>query len=155
MSVFNTRPVTDVRKVLSGKDGGIFDEEGVLMATVESFQSQVNISNGKFIPLGDAQEHSTMQSYAVTLKFSKIKIETDAFLQKIVEGMKKHAMPVFNFQGVMHSPYNGSEERMIYRDCVPDGTIDLQNMQSGDFVKTEWNWAVNQPPDLQSLLTCK
>lgn len=155
MAVFNTRPVTDVRKILSGKDGGLFDDEGNLMATVESFQAQVSISNGKFLPIGDAQEHSAMQSYAVSLKMSKIKIETDILKQKLIEGMKNHAMPVFNFQGVMHSPYNDSEERMIYRDCVPDGTIDLQNISSGDFVKEEWNWAVNQPPDLQSLLTAE
>ena len=39
MSVINTSPVADVRKVISGKDGGLYDDEGNLMASVEAYQS--------------------------------------------------------------------------------------------------------------------
>jgi len=153
MAVFNQRPVSDVRKVLTGKNGGLFDGEGNLMATVESFQAQVSINNAKYQPLGDAQEHSTMSSFSVTLKFDQIVIEDDKFIQAIFKGMKEHNMPVLNFQGVTQSPYNGSEERIVYRDCVPDGTIDLQNLSVGDIYKRSTNWFCNQVPDLQSMLT--
>ena len=155
MPIVNAHPYTDVGKILSGKDGGFYDEDGNIMATVESFQSQANISNGKFRPLGIAQEQSAMQSYAVTLKISQLVIEDDRFAIAINEGLKNHKMPIFNFQGVVRSPYNGSEQRMIYRSCVPDGNIDLQNLSTGDFYKRESNWAVNQPPDLQSMLTAE
>jgi len=48
---------------------------------------------------------------------------------------------------------NGSEQRMIYRQCVPSGTIDLQNLSVGDTIKRAWSLFVNDPPELQSLLT--
>ena len=153
MSVFNTRPVTDVRKILSGKDGGFFDEEGNLMATVQSYTVTVTVNNGTFRPIGDAQEHSAMQSYSVSLTVTKIKIESDKFTRDMVEGMQNHAMPIYDFQGVIRSPYNASEERIVYRDCVPDGSFDLQNVTNSDFIQQEITFIVNQPPELQSLLS--
>lgn len=152
MSVLNNAPVMDVRKVMSGKDGGLFDQEGNLLVSVESFQSQVNITNQTYQPLGDAQEHATMTSYKVTLTFNEIVVEDSKFFQMLAEGLKNHRMPVLNFRGMVRSPYDSSEEQMVYRDCVPDGTIDLQNLQVGELYKRAWNWVVNQPPELQSLL---
>ena len=35
---------------------------------------------------------------------------------------------------------------------LPDGTIDIQNMQPGELYKRNWSWVVNQPPEAQSLL---
>ena len=62
MGVLNTAPITDVRKVMSGKDGGLFDGDGNLLVSVENFQSQVSINNGTFQPLGDAQEEERYRS---------------------------------------------------------------------------------------------
>ena len=45
MAVLNSAPAVDVRKVMSGKDGALYDDEGNLLAQIESFQSQVNITN--------------------------------------------------------------------------------------------------------------
>lgn len=148
----NVYPPVDVRKVMSGKDGGVYDEDGVLLASAENFQSQVTVNNATYQPLGDAQEHGAMTSYRVTLNFTEIIIEDSRFMQLLVEGMKNHRMPALTFRGTMHSPYNESEEQMVYRDCVPDGNIDLQNMQVGELYKRPWSWIVNKPPELQSLL---
>ena len=60
-------------------------------------------------------------------------------------------MPAWNFQGVVKGR-NDSEQRMIYRQCVPSGTIDLQNLSVGDIIKRAWSLFVNEPPELQSLL---
>lgn len=152
MGVLNTAPITDVRKVMSGKDGGLFDGDGNLLVSVENFQSQVSINNGTFQPLGDAQEHATMLSYRVTLTFTEIVVEDSRFFQMLMDGLANHRMPVMNFRGMVRSPYNDSEEQMVYRDCVPDGTIDLQNLTVGELYKRSWNWIVNQPPALQDLL---
>lgn len=152
MSIVNTAPAIDVRKVMSGKDGALFDEDGNLLVTVDSYQSQVSITNQTYQPLGSAQERSTMTSFKVMLTFSEIVVEDGKFFQMIIEGMQNHKMPVLNFRGMVRSPYDGSEEQIVYRDCVPDGTIDIQNMQPGELYKRSWSWIVNQPPELQSIL---
>ena len=152
MSVLNNAPIVDVRKVMSGKDGGLYDENGNLLVSAESFQSTVAVNNQTNQPLGDAQEHSTMTSYKVTLQFSEIVIETSDFFRQFMEGLKNHRMPVWNFRGMVRSPYDDSEEQIVYRDCVPDGNIDIQNMQVGELYKRPWSFVVNQPPELQSYL---
>lgn len=150
--ILNNAPIVDVRKVMSGKDGGLYDENGQLLVSTESFQSQVSITNATYQPIGDAQEHGAMTSFRVTLSFSEIVVETSDFFRQFIEGMRNHKMPVWNFRGMVHSPYDDSEEQMVYRDCVPDGTIDIQNMQVGELYKRPWSFIVNQPPELQSLL---
>ncbi len=152
MSVLNTSPIVDVRKVMSGKDGGLFDENGKLLVSTESFQAQVAVNNQTYQPLGDAQEHGSMTSFRVTLSFSEIVVETSDFFRQLMDGMRNHRMPVWNFRGMVRSPYDGSEEQIVYRDCVPDGTIDIQNMQVGELYKRPWSFIVNQPPELQSIL---
>lgn len=152
MSVVNNAPVVDYRKVMSGKDGALFDGDGNMLVAVESFQSQVNITNQTYQPLGSAQERSAMTSYKVTLTLSEIVVLNGAFFRLLMEGMKNNSMPPLNFRGMVRSPYDGSEEQVVYRDCVPDGTIDIQNMQPGELYKRSWSFVVNQPPEPQSLL---
>jgi hypothetical protein len=150
--MFNNRAPIDTRKVLTGKDGALFNDEGVMLATVETFQTQVNVTNAKYQPLGDAQEHEVFQAYGVTLTFTEIVISDERFIQELFQGMKTGVMPSWNFQGVTKGR-NDSEQRMIYRQCVPSGTIDLQNLTVGDIIKRAWSLFVNDPPELQSLLT--
>lgn len=152
MSVLNTSSVADVRKVMSGKDGALYDEDGVMLVSMETFQAQVAINNATFQPLGDAQEHGAMTSYRVTLNFSEIIVEDSRFFQEFMEGLRNHRMPVWTFRGMMRSPYDESEEQVVYRDCVPDGNIDIQNMQVGELYKRPWSFIVNKPPELQTLL---
>jgi len=150
--MLNNRAPIDARKVLTGKDGALYNDEGVMLATVETFQTQVNVTNAKYQPLGDAQEHEVFQAYGVTLTFTEVVIADERFIQELFEGMKTGVMPAWNFQGVVKGR-NGSEQRMIYRQCVPSGTIDLQNLSVGDIIKRAWSLFVNDPPELQSLLT--
>ena len=37
MSVLNNAPIVDVRKVMSGKDGGLYDENGTLLVPLRAF----------------------------------------------------------------------------------------------------------------------
>ncbi len=45
-----------------------------------------------------------------------------------------------------------SDGRYIFRDCVPDGAIDIANVTSGDIINRAWSFRVNSAPDLQALL---
>lgn len=151
MPMLNQRGPTDVRNVLSGKDGALFSEDGRLLATVETFQTQVNVTTGKYQPLGDLQEHQFPTGYAVTLTFTQTVIEDDQFIQDLFNFMSGKGYPNWNFQGLVQGR-SGRSQRFNYRGCVPSGNIDLQNLSIGDAIKRAWNLAVNEPPEAQSLL---
>ena len=150
--MLNNRAPIDTRLALTGKNGALYSDDGTLLATVETFQTQVNVTNAKYQPLGDAQEHEVFQSYGVTLTFTEIVISDEQFMEEMFEAMRTGEMPAWNFQGVVKGR-NGSEQRMNYRQCVPSGTIDLQNLSVGDIIKRAWSLFVNEPPELQKLLT--
>ena len=105
----NERAAGDSRHARTGKDGAFYSEDGVLLATVDTFTSNVNWNNAKYIP------------------------------------------PHWNFQGSLLGR-NGSEERVVYKECIPSGQVDIQNVTVGDVIKRNWNFFVNRPPKLQSLL---
>ena len=123
-----------------------------MLATVESFTSNVNYNNAKYSVLGDAQEHETANTFAVNLTMSQIVVEDDAFIAELFEAMETQTMPVWDFQGSLLGR-NDSEERVVYRECIPSGQIDLQNVSVGDVIKRNWNFFVNRPPKLQNLLS--
>lgn len=150
--MLNNRAPIDTRLALTGKNGALYSDDGTMLATVETFQTQVNVTNAKYQPLGDAQEHEVFQSYGVTLTFTEIVISDEQFMEEMFEAMRTGEMPSWNFQGVVKGR-NGSEQRMNYRQCVPSGTIDLQNLSVGDIIKRAWSLFVNEPPELQKLLT--
>lgn len=148
----NTRAAGDARHARTGKDGAIFDEDGVLLATVESFQAKTSFNNAKYSVLGNAQELETANTFGVSLSMSQIVVEDDRFITELFEAMENQTMPVWNFQGTLMGR-NGSEERVVYREVVPSGDIDLQNITTGDVIKRNWNFFVNRPPKMQSQLT--
>lgn len=45
-----------------------------------------------------------------------------------------------------------ADGRYIFRSCVPDGSIDIANVTSGDIINRAWSFRVNEPPELQELL---
>lgn len=150
--MFNNQGPKDVRNVLTGKDGALFNDAGAMLATVETFKTEIAVTNTGYQPLGDAQEHDVFQSYKVSLTFSQVIIENDDFIKDLYKAMETGIMPSWNFQGVVKGR-NGSQERGVYRQCVPQGNIDLQNLEIGQTLKRNWSLTVNEPPKLQSLLT--
>ncbi|MCI8564299.1 MAG: hypothetical protein HFH69_12445 [Lachnospiraceae bacterium] len=148
----NTRAASDTRHARTGKDGALYSQDGVLLATVEQFTSSVTYNNSKYSVLGDAQEHETPNTFSVNLTFSQIVVEDDYLIVQLVEAMETQIMPNWNFQGSLLG-LNGSEERVSYYECVPSGQIDIQNISVGDVIKRNWNLFVNRAPALTSLLT--
>ena len=149
--MINTRAAGDSRFARTGKDGAIYNADGVLLATVDSFTANVTYNNAAYSVLGNAQELETANTFKVALTMSQVVVEDDAFIQELVEAMESQTMPVWEFQGVLKGR-NGTEERMVYRECIPSGQVDLQNITVGDVIKRAWNFAVNRPPKLQNLL---
>ena len=59
----NEKASYDARHARTGKDAGLYDGNGNLLASTESFVSKVAYNNAKYAPLGDPQEHETSNSY--------------------------------------------------------------------------------------------
>lgn len=148
----NVRAAGDARHARTGKDGAFYNEKGVLLATVETFTSSVTYNNAKYSVLGDAQEHETANTYSVSLTMSQVVVEDDEFIVELMEALDTQIMPSWSFRGSLLGR-NGSEEQVIYRECVPSGQIDIQNISVGDVIKRNWNFFVNRPPKLQKLLS--
>ncbi len=148
----NAQAAGDTRHGRTGKDGALYTDDGVLIATVETFTSNVTFNNAKYSVLGDAQEHETANTFSVSLTMSQVVVEDDVFFEEIMKALEDQTMPSWNFQGSLLG-VNGSEERVTYYGCVPSGQIDIQNIAVGDVVKRNWNFFVNRPPKLTSLLT--
>ncbi len=148
----NERAAGDSRHARTGKDGAFYNKDGKLLATVEQFTSNSSWNNAKYSVLGDAQEHETANTYAVNLTMSQVVVEDDEFIIEFMESLETQIMPVWDFQGSLLGR-NGSEERVIYRDCIPSGQVDIQNVSVGDVIKRNWNFFVNRAPKLQSKLS--
>lgn len=148
----NAKAAGDSRHARTGKDGAFYSNDGTLLASVESFTSNVNFNNAKYSVLGDAQEHETANTFAVNLTMSQIVVEDDEFIQELMTALETQVMPRWNFQGSLLGR-NNSEERVVYKDCIPSGQVDIQNVAVGDVIKRAWNFFVNKPPKLQTLLS--
>lgn len=148
----NSQAASDSRHTRTGKDGAFFNQDGKLLATVETFSSNVSFNNAQYQVIGDAQEHEAPNTYKVSLTMSQVVIEDDEFITELVNALETQEMPVWNFQGSLLGR-NNSEERMTYYECIPSGQVDLQNVAVGDVVKRSWNFHVNKAPKLTSLLS--
>lgn len=149
--MINPQSYTDARHGRTGKDGAFYTGEGTLIATCESFTSNVSFNNAQYSVLGNAQELETANTFSVTLTMSQLVVEDDEFIQEVFTAMENQTMPVWTFQGSLLGR-NDSEERVVYREVIPSGQIDLQNVSQGDVIKRAWNFHVNQPPELSALL---
>lgn len=149
----NGRASADARHARTGKDGAIFNADGVLLASVDTFNAQANFSNAKYSVLGDPQEHETANTYGITISMSSVVVESDTYIQEIIAFMDDpESIPYWTFQGTIMGR-NGSEERIVYPECVPSGNMDLQNITVGDVIKRQMSLFCNGKPVLNSLLT--
>ena len=142
MKVINNQAISDARKVMTGKNGGLYNAKGKLLASIETFQAQMNVSNQKYRPLGTPKEFEIFDSYGTTLTFTECVVEASGFISDLVAMQSTLEMPEWKFQGVIKGR-NGSEERFIYPNCIPSGNIDLQNISVGSIIKRQWSLYVN------------
>lgn len=148
----NNRASSDARNARTGKDAGVYDGDGNMLYSVDTFQASASFNNAKYTPLGDPQEHETSMSYGITVTYSEIVIEDAENFLRLIDAMHSGETPQMVFQGVLIG-LNGSEERVVYRDCIPSGDIDIQNFSNGDVIKRNWSLYCNGKPDLQKQLS--
>ena len=154
MDGLNDNSLLDVRKLISGKDGQLFvtskKGKNIFLAEVDTFQAQLSPVNTDYQPVGSALIYAVNTGYSITLTFTEAVIRDDVMVQELITDLQKGYFPSFDFQGKMRRR-DGREERMVYRNCVPDGTIDLQNLVPGEIIKRNWGFRVNASPELAAL----
>lgn len=151
MDGLNDTSLLDVRKLISGKDGQLLVTTkagtNLFLAEVDTFQTQLSPTNVDYQPVGSALIYAVNTGYSVIITLTEAVVRDDIMIKEFIEDVQKGYFPTFDFQGKLRRR-DGQTERMVYRNCVPDGTIDLQNLNPGEIVKRAWNFRVNATPEM-------
>jgi hypothetical protein len=148
--MLNTNSMNNVNSARTGKDGVILNAKGQILATVDSFTSNVTYTNVAYSVLGNAQELETPNTFKVVIVMSQVVIESDQMIEDLIEAMSKQTMPSWTFYGKLyHGDHAAGDYQLIkYAECIPSGQIDIQNLVVGDVIKRTWNFMANRPPAL-------
>ena len=151
MDGLNDQSLLDVRKLISGKDGQLFVTtkagNNIFLAEADTFQTQISPANTDYQPVGSALVYAVNTGYSVTLTMTEAVVRDDVMLEELIKDLQNGYFPTFDFQGKMRRR-DGQAERIVYRNCVPDGTIDLQNLTPGEIIKRNWSFRVNASPEM-------
>lgn len=148
----NTQSILDVRNLITGKDGQLYVTTSsgtqIFLSEVDTFQAQLNVNNTDVQPVGSALSFAVPTGYTVSLTLTEMVVRDDVLLEELYKDLQQGLFPSFDFQGKMRRR-DGQEQRQIFRNCVPDGTIDLMNLTPGEVIKRAWSFRVNATPELQ------
>lgn len=151
MDGLNDQSLLDVRKLITGKDGQLFVTTkagtNIFLAEVDTFQTQLSPNNVDYQPVGSALVYAVNTGYTITLTLVEAVVRDDVMLDELIRDIQKGYFPPFDFQGKLRRR-DGQTERVVYRNCVPDGSIDLQNLTPGDIIKRNWSFRVNSSPEM-------
>lgn len=143
----------DPTVVIPGFHGELYDlDTGQFLAWAPTWQAQINVSNTDYQPAASAMVYAVIQNYNVTLTLTETVVQDALLLKRLVDALKAGTLALFNFRGVLRGN-NGTQGTYIFRHCVPDGAIDIANVDPGNVMSRDWSFRVNEPPDLQDLLS--
>ena len=149
------RQILDTRQLMSGKDGFLYiniEGEDLFMAAVDTFQVQGSISNSDYQPVGSILSYAVPTGVSFTLTFSEAVISDKYVAKPIIDAIRNGKVPTFDFAGLCERP-DGQTQRMTFKNCVPDGSIDLMNLTPGDILKRSFSFRINSVPQyLNSLV---
>ena len=153
--MINNAAVLDTRKLMTGKDARVFvefDDEQYFYAEVETFNLVMNVTNVDVQPVGSILQFAvnTGVNYAITL--SEMVVRDDLMAQPIQKKIAEGKMPTFTFQAGAER-WDGQEQRVVVRNCTPDGTVGIMNLVPGEVIKREMSFRVNDLPEWLKTLT--
>lgn len=154
--MINSKARIDVRHLASGKDGRLFVEignESKLLSEIETFAIKMTVNNVDVNFVGDSTTYKKNISYAYVLTFSEQVIRDDTLMKPMFDAIKAGGNPYFDFQGVIIRPSDGQEQRVVCRNCIPDGEIGIMNSTMNEVVKREMTFAINGVPEFISQLS--
>lgn len=151
MDGLNDQSLLDVRKLISGKDGQLFVTtkagNNIFLAEVNAFQTQISPVNQDYQPVGSALIYGVNTGYSVTLTLTEAVVRDEVMIAELIADLQKGYFPSFDFQGKMRRR-DGQAERIVYRNCIPDSSVDLQNLNPGEIISRAWSFRVNSTPEM-------
>ena len=138
----NKRAATDARHSRAGKDAMIYNEDGEALAQVESFTAKASFNNNTYAPLGQNRELENNNTIGVKIDFSEIVVLDGFLFNQLMSAVQNGESPVMTFAGVIEGR-NGSQERVVYRECIFSGDSDIQNVATGDVLKRAFSLHCN------------
>lgn len=138
----------DVRQLMTGKDGVLFIDIGngnTALAEIESYKVSMNATNTDVQPVGSILVYGVNTGVSFTLNFTEMVVRDDVTLGPLIQAVQNGRLPYWTFQGMAQAP-DGEEQRVVYRNCIPDGTLDLQSLTPGEVYKREQSYRINSVP---------
>jgi hypothetical protein len=152
----NDSSILDVRQLITGKDGQLFVTTragvNIFLAEVDTFQAQLSPANTDYQPVGSALIYSVNTGYSITLTLTEAVVRDDVMLEELINDIQRGYFPGFDFQGKMRRR-DGQAQRIVYRWCIPDGTVDLQNLTPGEIIKRAWSFRCNASPEMLQMFS--
>ena len=152
MAINNQQSILDINKVITGKDGQLFltlsDKTNMFLGEVDTFQAQLSVTNTDYQPVGSTLSYAVTTGYSVTLTMTEVVIRDDVMMKKLFDEISNGNLPQFDLVGKL-SRSDGSESRQVFRNCIPDGSIDLMNLTPGEIIKRTWSFRVNSIPKME------
>lgn len=152
----NNQAILDTRKLMTGKDGKLFVEIGgvnTFLAEVDTFTVQMNTTNTDYQPVGSILSFAVPTGVSFTLTLTEAVVRDDLIMEPLINSIREGKVPTYNFQGV-NERYDGAEQRIVFNNATPDGTIDLMNLTPGEILKRNMNFRLNEIPQyLKSLVS--
>jgi len=148
----NDQSILDVRNVISGKDGQLYVSDrqtgqNIFLAECNTFQAQLSPANTDYQPVGSALIYSVNTGYSITLTLTEVVVRDDVLLGPLIDDLTQGYFPGYTFVGKLRRR-DGQEERIVYNYCIPDSSIDLQNLSPGELVTRAWSFRVNASPSM-------
>ena len=151
--------ILDTRKLMTGKDGLLFVEigdENIPLFEVDSFTVNATVTNVDVQPVGSILVFAVNSGVAFSISMSEMVVRDDVLMEPILQSIAEGQMPVYNFQGsasrLDRDENSGNVQRVVFRNCVPDGELTLMNLTPGEVIKRSRNFRINSIPEwLKSL----
>ena len=150
--MLNTRAATDARHSRAGKDAMLYNDAGQPFAQAESFSTSGSFNNYTYSPLGQNRELEVNNTIGVKINISELVVIDGELFNAVLDAIANGESPVLAMTGVIQGR-NGSEERVVYNECIFSGDQDIQNVSTGDVLKRAFSLHCNGAVQKQSELT--
>lgn len=140
-------------ELMTGKDGKLFVEVNgvnIFLAEINEFKVMMNINSTEYQGVGAILVGTVPTGVTFDLTFTEAVIRDDVIMSPLLTAIKNGYIPAYNFQGLAAKPDSSSEERMTFRNAVPNGSFGLMSLTPGEVVKREQSYRLNSIPQLIS-----
>lgn len=127
----NERASSDARHARTGKDAGLYNGTGDLLASMESFQAKATYNNVKYKPIKFAEETDNAKFrssliYHATVEEDRTKLWDN---QQVWDGLRKQGVLVVTALDVIEAVLLGGEKDRVIDEINKLSGFDSENLE--------------------------